>query len=233
MDVMSSALVLIAEDEPQIGAILQAYLDREGFRTVRAEDGRVAVDLHRSLRPDIVLLDVRLPVMDGYEVLGAIRRQSGTPVIMVSALGEDLDKLQGLRLGADDYVVKPFNPQEVVARVKAVLRRSKGPIDAGTLRVGPISVDVTSHIAWVTSSSGRIVLDLTLTEFRVLSHMMCAPTRAFTRAELIDACTPESDALERTIDTHVSNLRRKLGAAGADGYPESIRGIGYRLSALR
>lgn len=233
MDTMSNALVLIAEDEPQIATILQAYLDREGFRTVRAEDGRVAIDLHGSLRPDIVLLDVRLPGVDGYEVLGAIRRQSSTPVIMVTALGEDLDKLQGLRLGADDYVVKPFNPQEVVARVKAVLRRTQGQIDAGALRVGPISVNVTAHIAAVRSPAGEVVLDLTLTEFRVLSHMMRAPTRAFTRAELIDACTPDSDALERTIDTHVSNLRRKLSAAGADGYPESIRGIGYRLAPVR
>jgi two-component system, OmpR family, response regulator AdeR len=228
-----NALALIAEDEPEIATILQAYLEREGFRTVRAEDGRVAIDLHSSLKPDIVLLDVKLPYVDGYGVLNAIRQQYATPVIMVTALNEDLDKLQALRIGADDYIVKPFNGQEVVARVKAVLRRTLAQATATVLRVGPISVDLVSYSALVTSDAGEKRLDLTLTEFRILSHMIRVPTRAFTRAELVDACVPVGDPLERTIDSHVSNLRRKLCTAGASGYPESIRGIGYRLSPLR
>ncbi|WP_085938134.1 response regulator transcription factor [Enhydrobacter aerosaccus] len=230
---MMNAVVLIVEDEPEIATILQAYLEREGFRTVRAENGRLAIDLHLSLKPDIVLLDVKLPAIDGYAVLGVIRRQHNTPVIMVTALGEDLDKLQALRIGADDYVVKPFNAHEVVARVKAVLRRTLGHGETEVVRFGPISVDLIAHSAVVASGSGAVHLDLTLTEFRVLGHMIRMPTRAFTRAELVDACIPESETLERTIDTHVSNLRRKLSAAGAVGYPQSIRGVGYRLSPSR
>lgn len=118
------ALVLIAEDEPEIAEILQAYLGRAGLRTVHAADGRAALNLHLSLKPDLVLLDVQMPKMDGWKVLSEIRHRGETPVIMLTAMDQDIDKLMGLRLGADDYVVKPFNPAEVVARAQAVLRRS-------------------------------------------------------------------------------------------------------------
>jgi len=174
-----------------------------------------------------------MPKSDGYEVLAAIRQHSETPVIMVTAPDEDLDKLQALRIGADDYVVKPFNPLEVVARVKAVLRRVQGQGMASVLRVGPLEVDEIAHVAFVeVAKRGRIRLDLTLTEFRILAHMARAPSRVFTRAELIDACFPDSDALERTVDSHASNLRRKFEAAGATGYLEGVRGVGYRLTEL-
>ena len=119
-------LILIAEDEAEIADILDAYLVRDGFRTVRAENGRIALDLHLALKPDLVLLDIKMPVVDGYDVLTEMRRRGNTPVIMVSALQEDIDKLLALRLGTDDYVVKPFNPLEVVARARAVLRRTQG-----------------------------------------------------------------------------------------------------------
>lgn len=124
-----TALVLIAEDEPEIAEILDAYLAREGFRTAVAADGRVALDLHAALKPDLVLLDVGMPKLDGWSVLGELRRRGETPVIMITALDQDIDKLQALRIGADDYVVKPFNPVEVVARVRAVLRRA-APLEA-------------------------------------------------------------------------------------------------------
>lgn len=229
-----NALALIAEDDAEVASILDAYLMREGLRTVRAGDGLTAIDLHRKLKPDIVLLDVKMPKSDGYEVLAAIRQQGETPVIMVTALDEDLDKLQALRIGADDYVVKPFNPLEVVARVKAVLRRVQGQgAAASVLRVGPLEVDEVAHVAFVEiAKHGRVRLDLTLTEFRILAHMARAPSRVFTRAELIDACFPDSDALERTVDSHASNLRRKFDAAGAAGYLEGVRGVGYRLTEL-
>lgn len=226
-------LILIAEDEAEIADILDAYLARDSFRTVRAENGRVALDLHLALRPDLVLLDVKMPLLDGYEVLTELRRRGDTPVIMVTALEEDIDKLLALRLGTDDYVVKPFNPQEVVARVRAVLRRAQATSAGRPLHIGAITVDPGAHVARVEGRDGTSrVLDLTLTEFRLLAHMARAPQRAFGRAELLDACMPDSDALERTIDSHISNLRRKLDAAGAPSFLENVRGVGYRLAPI-
>lgn len=226
-------LILIAEDEAEIAEILNAYLARDGFRTVRAENGRIALDLQLAMRPDLVLLDIKMPLVDGYEVLTELRQRGDTPVIMVTALEEDIDKLLALRLGTDDYVVKPFNPQEVVARVRAVLRRTQGTRVERPLHVGAITVDPGAHVARVAGNDRPArVLDLTLTEFRLLAHMARAPQRAFGRAELLDACMPDSDALERTIDSHISNLRRKMDAAGAPGFLENVRGVGYRLAPL-
>lgn len=225
-----NALILIVEDEAEIAAILEAYFAREGFRTVRAQNGQIALDLHLQLKPDLIVLDVKLPKLNGYEVLAAIRRRDDTPVLMATALTDDLDKLQALRIGADDYVVKPFNPLEVVARARAILRRSKSQSEATVIRVGKIEIDLTSHAAIVISDDGRRQkLDLTLTEFRLLAHMARASNRAFTRSELLDACLPEGEAMERTVDSHISNVRRKLKAAAAKGYLEGVRGIGYRL----
>src|SRR5699024_7024526 len=152
---------------------------RDGFRTVRAENGRVALDLHLALRPDLVLLDIKMPLLDGYEVLTELRRRGSTPVIMVTALEEDIDKLLALRLGTDDYVVKPFNPQEVVARIRAVLRRAQGAGADRPLQVGTIIVDPAAHVVRVEGEDGTArILDLTLTEFRLLAHMARAPQRA-------------------------------------------------------
>ena len=224
-------LILIAEDEPEIAKILDAYLVREGFRTVNAADGQTALDQHTILKPDLVLLDVKMPKIDGWDVLAELRRRGETPIIMITALDQDLDRLQGLRLGADDYVVKPFNPLEVVARAKAVLRRSGHAASRTILRIGQLEVDLESHLAKVHGDDVSMPLQLTLTEFRLLAHMAKAPTRAFGRNELIDACLPGGDALERTVDSHVSNLRRKLDEAGATGMMSVVRGIGYRLTA--
>lgn len=225
-----NALVLVAEDEPEVARIIMGYLDREGLRTVRAENGQIALDLHQQLKPDLVILDVKMPKLDGFEVLAGLRRRGDTPVIMVTALDEDLDKLQALRIGADDYIVKPFNPLEVVARVKAVLRRAMGRNDSAVIRVGPVEIDLTAYAVNVQTGDARVRVDLTATEFRILSHMARQPTRVFSRAELIDACLPESDTLERTIDTHASNIRRKLQAAGLAAFFEGVRGVGYRLT---
>lgn len=218
-------LALIAEDARDIADILRAYLEREGFRTVQAGDGRTALDLHLALKPDVVLLDISMPLVDGWEVLAEVRRRGGTPVLVLTALDQDIDKLQALRVGADDYVVKPFNPVEVVARVKAVLRRAGAAAAAGVLRVGPVEIDTVAHL--VRTDRGEVAL--TLTEFRLLSHMARTPTRVFSRSELVDACLPGSDALDRTVDSHVSKLRRKLEQAGAADMPEGVRGVGYRL----
>ena len=230
MDI-NNALVLVAEDEAEIAAILTGYLEREGIRTVRAADGRTALDLHHALKPDLILLDVLMPRLDGWSVLAELRRRGDTPVIMLTALDQDIDKLQALRIGADDYVVKPFNAVEVVARVRAVLRRVGGGTTS-ILRVGPLEIDLDSHLATVNSENGAVRPLLTLTEFRLLAHMARAPLRAFGRSDLIDACLPGGDALERTVDSHLSKLRRKLEDAGAPGFVNNIRGVGYRLAAV-
>lgn len=222
-----SPLALIAEDDKDIADILRAYLEREGFRTVQAADGRTALDVHRALRPDIMLLDITMPLVDGWEVLSEVRRRGGTPVIVITALDQDLDKLQALRIGADDYVIKPFNPVEVVARVKTVLRRTDGMGASGVLRIRTVEIDTISHIVRVDDKE----VALTLTEFRLLAHMARSPTRVFTRGDLVDACMPGSDALDRTVDSHVSKLRRKLDQAGAPNMPEGVRGVGYRLTS--
>lgn len=224
-----AALVLIAEDDVDIAGILQAYLTREGFRTVHARDGKVALELHLSLKPDIVLVDVTMPRLDGWEVLAELRRRGHTPVIMITALDKEVDRLQGLRIGADDYIVKPFNPIEVVARAKAVLRRA-GLVHAGAVvRVGDLTIDLDSYQVRLEKNGDIKPLTLTLTEFRLLAHLARTPNKVFTRGELVDACLPGSEALDRTVDSHLSKLRKKLEQAGGEGLLASTRGVGYRL----
>ncbi|WP_322069802.1 response regulator [Paraburkholderia bannensis] len=229
-----NALILIAEDEPEIAEILDAYLSREGYRTYQVNNGQAALDVQPLLKPDLVLLDIKMPGKDGWEVLAELRRRGDTPVVIVTALDQDIDRLQGLRIGADDYVVKPFNPVEVVARIGAVLRRTGVARAESVLRVGRLEIDTESYVASVrgaTDASGSTQLALTLTEFRVLTHMAKWPNRVFSRSELIDACLPGGDALERTVDSHVSNLRKKLDKAGAAEMITVVRGVGYRLAA--
>jgi two-component system response regulator AdeR len=222
-------LVLVVEDEMQIANTLEAYLRRDNFKTERAADGRRALALFRASRPDVVLLDIMLPELDGLEVLQAIRREAATPVIMLTARVEEVDKLLGLGLGADDYVTKPFSFREVVARVKVALRRSQGdfPSEEAVLRVGPLTIDPDKVRAEVASRP----LALTATEFRLLVCLAQAPGRVFSRGELLEAALPESDTLERTVDSHLKNLRRKLADAGAAGLLQTVRGMGYRLGA--
>ncbi len=223
-------LVLIAEDERDIADILAAYLARAGLRTVYAPDGRQALDLHLSLKPDLVLLDVQMPKVDGWKVLSEIRHRGDTPVIMLTAMDQDIDKLMGLRIGADDYVVKPFNVAEVVARTQAVLRRARpASIVQPVLRADPFEIDLDHHEAVVRVGRQRHTLALTLTEFKLLAQLARAPKRVFSRAELLTTCLPEGDTLERTVDSHISKLRRKLEDLGVPGMPTGVRGVGYKL----
>ncbi|TXG02092.1 response regulator [Massilia arenae] len=224
------ALVLIAEDDDEIAVILTAYFSRGGFRTLRAQDGRQALELHLTARPDLVLLDVQMPGLDGWMVLSEIRRRGGTPVIMVTAMDQDVDKLTGLRIGADDYVVKPFNPAEVVARAQAVLRRTLAHgagSGASVIRVDDLVIDLDKHE--VTLADGRTALNLTLTEFKLLAYLARSPRQVFSRIDLLTHCLPEGDTLERTVDSHVSKLRRKLEEAGIGDVPRGIRGVGYKF----
>jgi two-component system, OmpR family, response regulator AdeR len=219
------ALILVVEDEPDIAEMLEVYLRASGYRTERAADGKAALAMYRATRPDLVLLDVQLPYLDGLEVLRKIRSDNTTPVIMVTARTEDLDKLLGLELGADDYISKPFSAREVVARVKAVLRRS-GPADTTEfLRTGSIEIDLRRMVA----RAGGMRLELTPTEFRLLHTLARESGRVYNRQELMEAALPDSEALERVVDVHLKNLRKKLEESGAKESLETVRGMGYRL----
>lgn len=224
-----SALILIVEDEPQLAEVLEAYARQEGYRTERAADGLAALSAYRAASPDLILLDVMLPGRSGLDVLKTVRAESGTPVILVTARAEETDQIVGLELGADDYVVKPFRPREVMARVKAVLRRATALLDDAErpLRVGPLEVDRRAVVARVHGEA----LSLTPAEFRLLSQLAEAPGRAYTHEELLAAALPDSDALERVVDAHLASVRRKLDAARAGGLLHTVRGVGYRLEA--
>lgn len=228
---MQSKRVLIIEDDADAAGVLEAYLKRENYEVMIAGDGPGGLDAARRWQPDLILLDIMLPGMNGTEVLAALRRRDDTPVIMVTAMGDAPDRIGALRYGADDYVVKPYHPGEVVARVQAVLRRSQSQAPtAETLRWAGLVVDPVALTAVVESDSDAPRrLDLTPTEFSLLVTLMRAPTRPFTRLFLLEHCLPESDALERVVDTHVYNLRRKLEAAGISDVLPAVRSVGYRF----
>lgn len=222
--------ILIVEDESGIARTLDQYLRREGYQVEVAITGRHALQLFHQAQPDLVLLDVMLPELDGFEVLKAIRQSSTVPVIMLTARTDEVDRLVGLGLGADDYVVKPFSFREVVARVKAVLRRSQRSVEPPpALQVGWLRID----ISMATASYAGQVLDLTATEFRLLSHFAGTPNRVFSRAELIERALPDSDILERTLDSHIKNLRAKLQRCGAKNIIKTVRGLGFSLVEAR
>ena len=215
----------MVEDELNLAQVLEAYLRRGGFRTERAGDGESALHLFRAAQPDLILLDVMMPKRDGFDVLREVRQAGDTPVIMVTARVEDVDRLVGLRMGADDYIVKPFNPSEVVERVKAVLRRARSTQEEQPIRVAGLELDERGMRASVAGKP----LELTLSEYRLLAHLALYPGRVFSRAELLEACLPDSDALERVVDAHLNSVRRKLAAAGLPTVLQTVRGVGYRL----
>lgn len=227
-----SNLIIIAEDDDEIAAILTGYLHRAGMKTCRAEDGEQAINLTRLHKPDLVLLDIQLPVYDGWNVLMTLRKETNVPVIMVTALDQDVDKLMGLRLGADDYVIKPFNPSEVIARVEAVLRRTRPNAEVANsrpLRLPFLTIYPDEFYVEITVENKIVNPVLTTTEFKLLTYLARSPRKVCSREELLDACLPEGDSLDRTVDSHMSKLRKKLEHAGLKGIPESIRGVGYRL----
>lgn len=228
---MQTKRVLIIEDDADAADVLDAYLQREGYEVQIAGDGISGLDKALRWKPDLVLLDVMLPGMSGTDVLATLRRETRTPVIMVTAMGDMPDKIGALREGADDYVVKPYNPGEVVGRVQAVLRRTApGEKNSAVLRWQALEVDADALTAAVNSPSGDSrYLDLTPTEFSILSTLMRAPTRPFSRQYLLEQCLPESEALERVVDTHVYNLRKKLESAGILNVLVNVRGVGYRF----
>lgn len=222
--------ILVVEDDVDSAETLDAYLRRDGFEVRIARDGALAIDQARQWRPDLVLLDIMLPKLSGTDVLSKLRKDSDVPVIMVTAIGDEPEKLGALRYGADDYIVKPYNPKEVVARVFAVLRRTEGPRTEGKLyRDGSLTVDLDAVCASVETGGERQPLDLTPSEFNILATLLRTPQKAFTRAEIIDTCLTDRDSLERVVDMHVHNLRRKLAAVGINGVLVTVRSVGYRF----
>lgn len=217
--------VLIVDDAPNIVELLRMYLEGDGYATLVATDGPAAVEVHRKHRPDLVILDLMLPGMDGFEVCRAIRRESDTPVIMLTARTDDVDAIVGLELGADDYVTKPFNPRALMARVKAILRRTDGtvrlgrPIEVGSLRIDPRRREVTV---------GEQSVELRGREFDLLAALARDPGIVLSRDALLeDVWGTDFPGETRTVDVHVSELRKKLGSSGPT--IESVRGVGYRL----
>ncbi|PLO58397.1 DNA-binding response regulator [Klebsiella michiganensis] len=228
---MLSRRVLIIEGDADAAGVLEAYLRRENYDVAVTVDGLAGLDMAQRWKPDLILLDVMLPGLNGTEVLASLRRKSDVPVIMVTAMGDMPDRIGALRYGADDYVVKPYHPGEVVARVQAVLRRSrKAETQEDILRWQGLEVDVAAIVAAVSNPGESVhVLDLTPTEFSLLATLMRAPVRPFSRQYLLERCLPESEALERVVDTHIYNLRKKLEGAGVSGVLVNVRGVGYRF----
>jgi two-component system alkaline phosphatase synthesis response regulator PhoP len=223
--------ILVVDDDRQIVRLVRAYLEQAGYDVVVAYDGNTALHAIRSEKPDLVVLDLMLPERDGWEITRIVRGDehlAGIPIIMLTARIEDTDKIVGLELGADDYVPKPFNPREVVARVRSVLRRTSGETSPPRiLRLGVLEMDVDQHSI---RADGQAV-ELTPTEFSLLHLLLENTNRAFTRGELIEKGLGYAyEGMERTIDSHIKNLRKKLGvASGQPGYIETVYGVGYRL----
>ncbi|MGD8376149.1 MAG: response regulator transcription factor [Acidobacteriota bacterium] len=221
--------VLVVDDEPDIVKILGHHLEREGFRVLAAGDGSEACAQARQNLPDLVILDLMLPEMSGMEVLKALRHDENTrqiPIILLTAKRDDLDRVLGFELGADDYVTKPFNPREMVLRARAILKRREQPEKpTGEVIVkGPIRVDLGNHVVRVAGET----VSLTLTEFRLLTDLLRAGGRVRTRESLLDKVWGyDAEVMSRTIDTHIRRLRRKLGPAAE--WLVTVRGVGYRI----
>ncbi len=223
--------ILVVDDEPRIADLARDYLEHAGFAVRVAADGEAALAAVRRDRPDLVVLDLGLPGLDGLDVTRAIRRDSNLPVIMLTARDDELDKLLGLELGADDYLTKPFSPRELVARVRAVLRRvdaAAAPAAADRIRAGDLTLDVPRMRADVAGRS----IDLTPTEFALLAALARQPGRIFTRSQLLDAVHGVAfESYERAIDTHIKNLRRKLEPdPRRPTHVLTVYGVGYRFA---
>jgi two-component system, OmpR family, alkaline phosphatase synthesis response regulator PhoP len=227
--IIVQALILVVDDEPKIVRLARDYLEKDGFRVLSAGDGLTALAIARAEKPDLIVLDIMLPGMDGWEVCRRLRGETDVPIIILTARAEESDQIVGLELGADDYVTKPFSPRALLARVRAVLRRAQGQVKAPAMvRAGGLEIDMEGRRADLNGQS----LKLTPNEFKLLALLARHPGQSLTREQLLDelhgAAYPSFD---RSIDSHVKNLRRKL-KAGSDQTVsiETVYGIGYRLS---
>jgi DNA-binding response OmpR family regulator len=222
-------IILVVDDERKIVTVLKGYLEQAGYRVVTAGDGQMALTTFRHAKPDLVILDLMLPGIDGLDVCRTLRRESSVPIIMLTARAEEADRLIGLELGADDYVVKPFSPREVVLRVRAILRRVEGEGAASEiLQAGSITLDLAAHQA---TAAGQAV-ELTPMEFELLAALVRSPGRTFSRAQLLQQIQDSPlDGFDRTIDVHIRNIRTKIEADPKN--PRvilTVYGIGYKLA---
>jgi DNA-binding response OmpR family regulator len=221
--------ILVVEDETAIARLIRDYLEQAGFTVLLAGDGNAAIQLGQTAKPDLVVLDLGLPGRDGFDVTRELRRTSEVPIVVVTARGEETDRIVGLELGADDYVVKPFSPRELVARVRAVLRRTENrQAPAPVIRAGDVEIDTTRMRVTVAGNP----VELTATEFQLLATLAREPGRVFTRSQLLDAVHGVAfESYERAIDAHVKNIRRKLEPIpGAPRYLQTVHGVGYRFA---
>lgn len=222
--------ILVVDDNQEMRVMLKSYLTQEGYAIFTAIDGQEALFVARREKPDLVILDLMMPEMDGYEFMRIYSREADTPVIVLTAKLEENDKILGLELGADDYVTKPFSLRELTARVRAVLRRvAKQAVEADILRVANITLDRVGRVVMIDEKQ----VDLTTSEFDLLAVMMAAPGRSFSRLELLERLQGTAyEGYERTIDVHIHNLRNKIEADAANPcYVETVYGAGYRFAS--
>jgi two-component system alkaline phosphatase synthesis response regulator PhoP len=229
LEQIMNEMILVVDDEPKIVKQARDYLERGGFHVVTAGDGTTALAMARDERPDLIVLDLNLPKLDGLDVCRALRRESDVPIIMLTARVEETDRLIGLELGADDYITKPFSPRELVARVRAVLRRVQGGVRRpGLIRAGDLEIDLHGHRVTRAGES----IHLTRTEFNLLATLAQHPGQTFTRAQLLDRLHGvRYDGYDRSVDAHVKNLRRKLEPDPLEPcYVLTVYGIGYKFT---
>ncbi len=225
---MTAKKILVVDDEKKIVEIVKAYLEREGYRVTVAYDGKAALDLAQKELPDLIVLDLMLPEISGWDVCRALRKKLNIPIIMLTARDDITDKIVGLELGADDYITKPFDPKELVARVKAVLRRCGENADAQSLiNIGDLKIDINRR----TVHRQDKIVDLTSTEFDLICTLASNPGRVYTRMQLLDMMQDETyEGYERTIDSHIKNLRRKLEPDPEHlKYVITVHGVGYKM----
>ncbi|WKZ46406.1 MAG: response regulator transcription factor [Anaerolineales bacterium] len=219
-------LILVVDDEPKVTRLARDYLEKNGFRVVSAADGQSALTTARRERPDLVILDLMLPHMDGREVCRILRRESDVPIIMLTALSEEIDQVTGLEIGADDYITKPFSIRTLVARVRALLRRTRGDIKPPSLiRTRGLEIDSEKYSVTFNGSP----LKLTPNEFKLLHLLASRPGQTHTREQLLEDLHGTASNIDRSVDSHIKNLRKKLEAAAGEALIETVYGIGYRF----
>ena len=225
---MMSQTILVVDDEPRIVTLVCDYLEQAGFHVLSARDGQAALHLARRERPDLIVLDLMLPGLDGLDVCRRLRQESAVPIIMLTARVEEADRVVGLELGADDYVIKPFSPRELVARVRAALRRANGQVGPSPIiRAGDLELDTEALAATIGGQS----VDLTTSEFQILTTLARQPGRIFRREQLLESLHGVAfDGYDRSVDSHIKNIRRKIEPDPRHPqYIETVYGVGYRF----
>ena len=219
-------LILVVDDEPKVARLARDYLEKNGFRVTTATDGQAALTTARREKPDLIILDLMLPQIDGREVCRILRRESDVPIIMLTALSEEIDQVTGLEIGADDYITKPFSVRALVARVRALLRRTRGEVKAPSIiRTGGLEIDSEKYSVTFKGS----MIKLTPNEFKLLHLLASRPGQTLTREQLLEDLHGAASGIDRSVDSHIKNLRKKLETTSGESMIETVYGIGYRF----